>query len=158
MIGRILGKVLGTRQERNIKKLLPLIHAINGWERKTRKLSDKALKRKTDEFRGKIRPLATQIDNLMREISELSDIEQERARASLQEKRRELDQLIYDLLPEAFSVVREAAKRTIGLRHYDEQLMGGIILHQGAIAEMANGEGKTLVATLPAYLNALDGK
>jgi len=118
MIGRILGKVLGTRQERNIKKLLPLIHAINGWERKTSKLSDKALKRKTDEFRGKIRPLATQIDNLMREISELSDIEQDRARVSLQEKRRELDQLIYDLLPEAFSVVREAAKRTIGLRHY----------------------------------------
>jgi len=158
MIGRILGKVLGTRQERNIKKLLPLIHAINGWERKTSKLSDKALKRKTDEFRGKIRPLATQIDNLMREISELSDIEQERARVSLQEKRRELDELIYDLLPEAFSVVREAAKRTIGLRHYDEQLMGGIILHQGAIAEMANGEGKTLVATLPVYLNALEGK
>ncbi len=158
MIGRILGKVLGTRQERNIKKLLPLIHAINGWERKTSKLSDKALKRKTDEFRGKIRPLALQVDNLTREISELSDIEQDRARVSLQEKRRELDELIYNLLPEAFSVVREAAKRTIGLRHYDEQLMGGIMLHQGTIAEMANGEGKTLVATLPVYLNALEGK
>ncbi len=158
MIGRIFGKILGTKQERNIKKLLPLVYAINAWEKKTSKLSDKALKGKTDEFRGKIRPLATQIDNLMREISELSDIEQERGKVSVQEKRKQLDQLVYDLLPEAFSVVREAAKRTIGLRHYDEQLIGGIILHQGAIAEMANGEGKTLAATLPAYLNALDGK
>ncbi len=158
MIGRIFGKILRTKQERNIKKLLPLVYAINAWEKKTSKLSDKALKGKTDEFRGKIRPLGTQIDNLMREISELSDIERERAKVSVQEKRKELDQLVYDLLPEAFSVVREAAKRTIGLRHYDEQLIGGIILHQGAIAEMANGEGKTLVATLPAYLNALEGK
>jgi preprotein translocase subunit SecA len=158
MIGRILDKVLGTKEERNVKKLLPLVHAINAWEKKTGKLSDKALKKKTDEFRGKIKPLASQIDNLMREISELSDIEREKAKVSLQEKRKELDQLVYDLLPEAFSVVREAARRTIGLRHYDEQLMGGIVLHQGAIAEMANGEGKTLVATLPAYLNTLEGK
>lgn len=158
MIGRILSKVIGTKQKRSIKKLLPLVGATNAWERKTSKLSDKALQGKTDEFRGKIKPLVGRIDSLRREISELSDIEQERARVSLQEKRKQLDDLIYDLLPEAFSVVREAAKRTIGLRPYDEQLMGGMILHQGGIAEMANGEGKTLVATLPVYLNALEGK
>ena len=158
MIGRILSKVIGTKQKRSIKKLLPLVGATNAWERKTSKLSDKALQGKTDEFRGKIKPLVGRIDSLRREISELPDIEQEKARVSLQEKRKQLDDLIYDLLPEAFSVVREAAKRTIGLRPYDEQLMGGMILHQGGIAEMANGEGKTLVATLPVYLNALEGK
>ena len=158
MIGRILSKVIGTKQKRSIKKLLPLVGATNAWERKTSKLSDKALQGKTDEFRGKIKPLISRIDSLRREISELSDIEQEGARVSLQEKRKELDDLMYDLLPEAFSVVREAAKRTIGLRSYDEQLMGGMILHRGGIAEMANGEGKTLVATLPVYLNALEGK
>jgi len=158
MIGRILSKVIGTKQKRSIKKLLPLVGATNAWERKTSKLSDKALQGKTDEFRGKIKPLISRIDSLRREISELSDIEQEGARVSLQEKRKQLDDLMYDLLPEAFSVVREAAKRTIGLRSYDEQLMGGMILHRGGIAEMANGEGKTLVATLPVYLNALEGK
>jgi len=158
MIGRILSKVIGTKQKRSIKKLLPLVGATNAWERKTSKLSDKGLQGKTDEFRGKIKPLVGRIDSLRREISELSDIEQERARVSLQEKRKQLDDLIYDLLPESFSAVREAAKRTIGLRLYDEQLMGGIILHQGGIAEMANGEGKPLVATLPVYLNALEGK
>ena len=158
MIGRILSKVIGTKQKRSIKKLLPLVGATNAWERKTSKLSDKALQGKTDEFRGKIKPLISRIDGLRREISELSDIEQEGVRVSLQEKRKQLDDLMYDLLPEAFSVVREAAKRTIGLRSYDEQLMGGMILHRGGIAEMANGEGKTLVATLPVYLNALEGK
>ena len=158
MIDRIIRKVMGTKQKRSIKKLLPLVGATNAWERKTSKLSDKALQGKTDEFRGKIKPLVSRIDSLRREVSELSDIEQEKARVSLQEKRKQLDDLMYDLLPEAFSVVREAAKRTIGLRPYDEQLMGGMILHRGGIAEMANGEGKTLVATLPVYLNALEGK
>ena len=120
----ILTKILGTDQERNRKKLMPLVNKINGWEKKICKLSDKALQGKTDEFRGRLKRGET------------------------------LD----DLLPEAFAVVRETAKRTIGLRHHDVQLIGGIVLHQGEIAEMANGEGKTLVATLPAYLNALGGE
>ncbi|MEE9191471.1 MAG: hypothetical protein V3U04_02505, partial [Candidatus Aerophobetes bacterium] len=84
MIGRILGKVIGSKQKRSIKKLLPLVGATNAWERKTSKLSDKALQGKTDEFRGKIKPLVSRIDSLRREISELSDIEQERVRVSLQ--------------------------------------------------------------------------
>lgn len=123
-LNTILVKILGTKQERNLKKLMPLVNKINGWERKIKRLSDRALRDKTDEFRGRL-------------------------------KRGET---MDDFLPEAFAVVREAARRTIGLRHHDVQLIGGIVLHQGGIAEMANGEGKTLVATLPAYLNALDGR
>ena len=124
MIGSVLAKVFGTKQERNLKKLYPIVNKINSLEKKFSKLGDKALREKTDEFRGRIKRGET------------------------------LD----DILPEAFAVVREAAKRTIGLRHHDVQLIGGIVLHRGAIAEMANGEGKTLVATLAAYLNALEGK
>ncbi|MBC7189594.1 preprotein translocase subunit SecA, partial [Candidatus Aerophobetes bacterium] len=124
MIGNLLTKVFGTKQERTVKKYLPIVNKINSLEKKISRLSDKALQAKTDEFRGRLK------------------------------KGETLD----DLLPEAFAVVREAARRTIGLRHHDVQLIGGIVLHQGAIAEMANGEGKTLVATLAAYLNALEGK
>ena len=124
MFGRIFSKIFGTEQERNIKRLMPLINRINSWEKKIALLSDRALQDKTDEFRGRLNG----------------------------------DENLDDLLSEAFAVVREAAKRTIGLRHYDVQLVGGIVLHEGKIAEMANGEGKTLVATLPAYLNALSGK
>jgi len=124
MVGALLKKVFGTHQERNIKRLLPIVNKINGLEKRIAKLSDKALRAKTDEFKSRLR------------------------------RGESLD----DLLPEAFAVVREAAKRTVKLRHHDEQLMGGIVLHQGKIAEMANGEGKTLVATLAAYLNALDGR
>ncbi len=105
MIGNLLVKVFGSKQERNIKKLIPLVNKINSLEKKISKLGDKALQAKTDEFRGRIK------------------------------KGETLD----DILPEAFAVVREAAKRTIGLRHHDVQLMGGIVLHRGAIAEMANG-------------------
>lgn len=124
MIGKVLAKFFGTKQERTIKKLIPIVNRINSLEKKVSKLSDKALKDKTDDFRRRIRG----------------------------------EETLDDILPEAFAVVREAAKRTVGLRHHDVQLIGGIVLHKGAIAEMANGEGKTLVATLPAYLNALEGK
>jgi len=124
LIGKLLTKIFGTKQEREIKKLMPLVNKINYLEKKICKLSDKALQSKTDEFKGRLNK----------------------------------DESLDDILPEAFAVVREAAKRTVGLRHYDAQLIGGIVLHQGKIAEMANGEGKTLVATLAAYLNALDGK
>ncbi|MCD6318318.1 preprotein translocase subunit SecA [Candidatus Aerophobetes bacterium] len=124
MIGKLLTKAFGTKQEREIKKLMPLVNKINSLEKKISKLSDKALKSKTDEFKARLNT----------------------------------GESLDDILPEAFAVVREAAKRTVGLRHHDVQLIGGIVLHQGKIAEMANGEGKTLVATLAAYLNALGGK
>ena len=157
-MGNIFTRVFGTQQERNIKKLIPLVNKINGLEKKTSKLSDKVLQRKMDEFRGRVKPLGVEIGQLEKEMLELPEIEKERAKIDLQEKARQLDELLYDILPEAFAIVREAAKRAIGLRHYDEQLIGGIVLHQGKIAEMANGEGKTLAATLSACLNALSGK
>ncbi len=157
-MGNIFTRVFGTQQERNTKKLIPLVNKINGLEKKTSKLSDKVLQRKMDEFRGRVKPLGVEISQLEKEMLELPEIEKEGAKIDLQEKARQLDELLYDILPEGFAIVREAAKRTIGLRHYDEQLVGGIVLHQGKIAEMANGEGKTLAATLSACLNALSGK
>ncbi len=153
-----LTKIFGTHQERKVKKLLPLVNKINSLEKKISKLSDKALQGKTDEFRGKLRPILTEIGSLEKEMGRLPEIEKETAKLHLRKRRQELDSLFEDILPEAFAVVQEAARRTIGLRHYNVQLIGGIVLHRGGIAEMANGEGKTLVATLPVYLNALDGK
>ncbi|MCG3203870.1 MAG: Protein translocase subunit SecA [Elusimicrobia bacterium] len=124
MLQTILRIVAGTRNDRVIKKIQPIVDAINSLEPTIQALSDEALKNKTTEFREALANGKT------------------------------LD----DILPEAFAAVREASKRTIGLRHFDVQLIGGIILHQGKIAEMKTGEGKTLVATLAAYLNALEGK
>lgn len=124
MFAWILNKIIGTQNQRELRKLQPLVDKISSLEPEIQNLTDSELRNKTDEFR----------------------------------KRLSNGETIEDLLPEAFSVVREAAQRTIGMRHFDVQLMGGIVLHQGKIAEMATGEGKTLVATLPAYLNALSGK
>ena len=113
-----------TYSEKEIKRVQPLVKKINDLEPDMQKLSDKELRAKTDEFKGRL------------------------------QKGETLD----DLLPEAFAVMREASKRVLGMRHFDVQLIGGIILHQGRIAEMKTGEGKTLVATLPVYLNALTGE
>jgi len=117
-------KWLGDSNEKELKRLQPLVDSINQLEPQFKKLSDSELRAKTDQFKARL------------------------------EKGDSLD----DLLPEAFAAVREAASRTIGQRHFDVQLMGGIVLHQGKIAEMKTGEGKTLVATLPLYLNSLTGK
>ncbi len=105
---------------------------------------------------NKIKPLTEKINLLEKEITVLSDADLKNKTVFLKEKIK-LGVEINEILPEAFAVVREAAKRTIGMRHFDVQLIGGVVLHQGKIAEMATGEGKTLVATLPAYLNSLNG-
>jgi preprotein translocase subunit SecA len=131
LINAILKKVFGSRNERIIKKIRPIVDRINSLE---------------GEFEKKSRDELLSLTNKWRE--ELSKIPDDR------EKFRYMDRI----LPEAFAAVREAAKRTLGMRHYDVQLIGGIVLHQGNIAEMKTGEGKTLVATLPSYLNALAGK
>ncbi|NLP33996.1 MAG: preprotein translocase subunit SecA [Clostridiales bacterium] len=120
----LIEKLFGTRSEREIKRILPIVDRIEALEPDMEKLSDEALRNKTDEFKN----------------------------------RRNNGESLDDLLPEAYAVVREAAKRVLGMRHYRVQLIGGIILHQGRITEMRTGEGKTLVSTLPAYLNALEGK
>jgi preprotein translocase subunit SecA len=114
--------------EREIGRLQPTIEKINSYEPAISKLSDEELKSKTEEFRARLK------------------------------KSKENQETLDEILPEAFAVVREAAKRVIGERHFDVQLIGGIVLHQGKIAEMKTGEGKTLASTLPAYLNALTGK
>jgi preprotein translocase subunit SecA len=124
MITTFLSRVFGTANQRELKKIQPLVDKINSFEGVISSLSDEELKQKTPEFRERLSKGET----------------------------------LNDLLPEAFAVVREAAKRAIGQRHYDVQLMGGIVLHQGKIAEMKTGEGKTLTATLALYLNALPGK
>ena len=124
MLNWVVSKIFGTQNEREIKRMKPLVEKINSFEPEVQKLSDIQLRAKTDEFR----------------------------------KRLADGETLDDILAEAFSVVREVSKRTVRMRHFDTQLIGGIVLHQGKISEMATGEGKTLVATLPAYLNALSGK
>ncbi len=131
MINAILTKVLGSKNEREVKKLRPIVEKINALEEEFEKKSKEELQALTAKWK-----------------EELSKIESD------EEKFKYMDKI----LPEAFAAVREASKRTLGMRHYDVQLIGGIVLHQGKIAEMKTGEGKTLVATLPVYLNALAGK
>ncbi|MCC7516983.1 MAG: preprotein translocase subunit SecA [Pseudomonadales bacterium] len=123
MIGTVLKKVFGSKNERELKRLRKVVASVNALEPTMEALTDDALRNKTVEFRERLA------------------------------KGETLDQL----LPEAFACVREAARRTLGLRHFDVQLIGGMVLHNGKIAEMRTGEGKTLVATLPVYLNALPG-
>ncbi len=139
MINSVLSKVFGTSNERAVKKMQPLLEQINGFESSLLPLTDEELRNKTTEFKARI---ATAIDGLT-DKDEIYAAE-----------RTALD----NLLPEAFAVVREAGKRAVGMRHFDVQMLGGAVLHQGKIAEMRTGEGKTLVATLPCYLNALAGR
>ncbi|MCG8460591.1 MAG: preprotein translocase subunit SecA, partial [Holophagales bacterium] len=124
MINKALAKIFGTKHDRELKRLQPIVEEINELEPTFEALDDDGLKAKTPELKAR-----------------LADGEA-------------LDRV----LPEAFAAVREVARRRLGMRHYDVQLIGGVVLHQGRIAEMKTGEGKTLVATLPVYLNALTGK
>ena len=121
------------------------------------KIVDKVFGTHSERELKRIRPLVAKINSLEPEISALTDDEL-RAKTDEFKERLAKGETKDDILPEAFAVVREAGKRTLGMRHYDVQLIGGIILHQGRISEMKTGEGKTLVSTLPAYLNALDGE
>jgi preprotein translocase subunit SecA len=123
MLDTLLAKVVGTQNDRELKRLRPIVTEVNAFEPAIKALSDEQLRSKTAEFRQRVANGDT------------------------------LD----DLLPEVFAVVREAGRRVLNMRHFDVQLIGGAVLHKGKIAEMKTGEGKTLVATLPAYLNALEG-
>ncbi|HPM43614.1 MAG TPA: preprotein translocase subunit SecA, partial [Candidatus Omnitrophota bacterium] len=160
MLNFIAKKIIGTQNERMIRSLRPIVDSINAFEPAVSKLSDSELRAKTDEFRAR---LAKNLETLKTDYDELivafrdstSPDEKER----IKRKMRDLKNTAFeDILPEAFAVVRETAKRTVKMRHFDVQLMGGIVLHQGKISEMTTGEGKTLVATLPVYLNALTGE
>jgi preprotein translocase subunit SecA len=124
MISAVLRTLFGTKHERDVKRMMPVVQQINALEPEMERVDDAGLAAKTDALRKRVAD-GTHVD---------------------------------EILPEAFAVCREAARRTLGMRHFDVQLIGGMVLHEGKIAEMATGEGKTLVATLPAYLNALTGK
>ena len=139
MINSVLSKVFGTSNDRAVKKMQPLLDQINGFESAIAPLSDEDLRNKTIDFKARI----------AKAIKGLTDKEE-----LYKAERAALD----DILPEAFATVREAGKRAVGMRHFDVQMLGGAVLHQGKIAEMRTGEGKTLVATLPCYLNALAGR
>ena len=123
-VQHVFEKVFGSQNDKTLKQLLPEVAKINNLEEEFKKLSDKELQAKTEEFK----------------------------------KRLEKGETLDDILSEAYATVRETAVRILGMRHYDVQLMGGIALHRSMIAEMRTGEGKTLTATLPVYLNALEGK
>jgi preprotein translocase subunit SecA len=138
----VLAKVFGTSNDRAIKRLTPLVEQVNALESSVQTLTDEQLREKTAEFKKRIADAVQGIDP------------KTDADAFYAAEQAALDAL----LPEAFAVVREAGRRVVGMRHFDVQLIGGAILHQGKIAEMKTGEGKTLVATLPAYLNALAGR
>ncbi|MBI4981879.1 MAG: preprotein translocase subunit SecA [Candidatus Omnitrophica bacterium] len=137
-----------------------LVSEVNNFEGKISKLTDQELRGKTEEFKERIQKKSLELESHIKELQEASlavaiPEEKDKLREKIKIAR---NKVFEDVLAEAFAVVREASKRTIGLRHFDVQIAGGVILHEGRIAEMATGEGKTLVATLPAYLNALLGK
>ena len=136
---QLLTKVFGSSNQRFLKTIQPIVEKINSLEPAMKALSDDELRARTAEFKERVQ----------RVVGDPQDKDERKVR-----EREALD----DILPEAFAVVREASVRTTGMRHFDVQMIGGIVLHQGKIAEMRTGEGKTLVATLPAYLNALTGR
>jgi len=151
IVDKVIGKVFGTKSERVIKGLQPTVRQINALEPQMKALSDEELRGKTQEFRARIQERLGAVKN---------DSEGDADRAKEVEKEREqaLKDVLQEILPEAFAVVREAGRRALNMRHFDVQLVGGMVLHSGSIAEMKTGEGKTLVATLPVYLNALAGR
>ena len=138
---KVLTKIFGSANERLLKKLWPVVEEINALEPQIKQLSDEQLRAKTEEFRAR---LAERLEG----STELEPAARKQAE----------QEALNEILPEAFACVREASIRTTGMRHFDVQMIGGMILHSGRISEMRTGEGKTLVATLPVYLNALLGK
>jgi len=156
LINTLLGKVFGTRNEREVKRLMPRVAAINALEAEMQKLSDDELRGKTAEFRARIQERLSPIVDEPEADTDSPDIDRQK---EVEAERGEVLKVVLDeLLEEAFAVVREAGKRVLNMRHFDVQLIGGMVLHEGKIAEMKTGEGKTLVATLPVYLNALSGR
>jgi preprotein translocase subunit SecA len=147
----VVAKIFGTKNEREIKRLMPRVQRISALEPEMQKLSDEQLRAKTAEFRARIQ------EGIADEQSGQST-EEEVVGAAKAKRDPVLDAALDEVLEEAFAVVREAGRRVLNMRHFDVQLIGGMVLHEGKISEMKTGEGKTLVATLPVYLNALAGR
>ena len=154
MIGEnVVAKVFGTKNDREIKRLGPPVQAINALEAEMQKLSDEQLRAKTEEFRRRIQERLSHIPE-----EPPSDADPDQAKQAEQARAKAVNAALDEILVEAFAVVREGSRRVLNMRHFDVQLIGGMVLHHGKIAEMKTGEGKTLVATLPVYLNALGGR
>ncbi len=151
MIQSLAAKIFGTKNERDVKRLMPQVGAISALEPEMEKLSDEQLRAKTGEFRKRL-------EERLSSIPQEPDAEPDRLKQLEEERTKALNEVLEEILVEAFAVVREAGRRVLNMRHFDVQLVGGMVLHQGKIAEMKTGEGKTLVATLPVYLNALSGR
>ena len=147
MLGAAFSKIFGTKVERELKRMRPVLEQMNALEPEMQRASDAELRAKSEQFRQRIQE----------RLAALPADEQDPA-AVEKLQRATLKEALDEILPEAFAVVREAGRRTLNMRHFDVQLIGGMVLHQGKIAEMKTGEGKTLVATLPVYLNALAGR
>ena len=167
MFRKLINAIVGDPSSKLIKRYQPVVEEINALEKRFEAMSDDELRNLTAEFKARIQTAAGELHQqlataeaeylavLGTEEQKFAHVEVDRIKKAILEA--EEDEL-YEILPEAFAAVREASKRTIGLRHYDVQLIGGMVLHNGTIAEMKTGEGKTLVATLPLYLNALSGR
>jgi len=140
VIDKVVARFIGTKHERDIKKISPVVVQINALEPEMKALSDAEMRARTTELRAEV-------------LKRLGD-----ASPADTDYKEKLQEALEQVLVPAFALVREAGRRTLNMRHFDVQLIGGIVLHQGKIAEMKTGEGKTLVATLPAYLNALAGR
>ena len=167
MLKNLFKSLAGDPHQREIQKLQPLVEEINALEPKMQALSDEGLRELTRGFQARLREATddfkAQVSELRAELDREQDDDERRALRQeierlLAEQDRTERRILDEILPQAFAAVREASVRTIGLRHFDVQLIGGIVLHQNKIAEMKTGEGKTLVATLPLYLNALTGR
>ena len=159
-------RIIGTKNDREIKRIRPYVEQINNWENDYQRFTDAELKARTDQFKARVSDATAGLKKELEEAhAEGANAEPDR-RDEFKTQIGEIDkqlrekeaEVLEELLPEAFAAVREASRRTIGLRHFDVQLIGGVVLHEGKIAEMKTGEGKTLVATLPLYLNALTGR
>lgn len=142
-VDSVLKIIFGDKSKNDIKRILPIVEKVNSHEAAMKSLSDEALSAKSNEFRARLK--------------DILGVEPAGLDLSKPEEKKRLLSALNDILPEAFAAVREASRRTTGMRHFDMQMVGGIVLHEGKISEMRTGEGKTLVATLPVYLNALTG-
>ena len=145
IINSVVARFIGTKHERDVKRIQPLVVAINELEPEMKKLSD-------DEIGARTAALRAEVAERMEGVEESNDPLQK------EQYKKQLQEALEPAMAPAFALAREAGRRALGMRHFDVQLIGGIVLHQGKIAEMKTGEGKTLVATLGAYLNSLTGK
>lgn len=178
---KFLQKIFGSKHEKDVKRLMPIVEEINRYYEEFQKLSDDELRAKTEELKARIKEGIREIEEeLAAEREKLNNLEitleeaqaiKERIEKLEEELHETTEEILNEILPEAFAIVKDTCRRLVGkewmaggtkikwdMIPYDVQLIGGIVLHEGKIAEMATGEGKTLVATLPAFLNALTGK